>query len=50
MDNIEFVRSTMDLIEHDQGTGRMVANPPGVSKRGPSFVDCIINTCGFDLR
>jgi hypothetical protein len=23
---------------------------PGVSKRGLSLVDCIINTSGFDLR
>ena len=27
MDNIEFVWTTTDLIEHDQGAGRMVANP-----------------------
>ena len=27
MDNVEFVCTTMDLIEHDQGTGRMVVDP-----------------------
>jgi hypothetical protein len=27
MDNVEFVCTTMNLIEHDQGAGRMVANP-----------------------
>ena len=26
MDNVEFVRTAMDLIEHDQSAGRMVAN------------------------
>ena len=46
MDNVEFVCTAMDLIEHDQGAGRVVANPSQPQPSGNARYEI---SCGFGI-